>query len=123
YQTRQNLFNEIEDTLKLFVDNIEITENKLSNLPTNDLEWIIAESKTGQYSAHRFAEYTDKLQAINDKLRFYQKETRHRLYDLYAKTLRNTAALRAQSRSLDTIREFTPIRVDTNKEKSGTDGY
>ncbi len=123
YQTRHNLFNEIEDTLKPVIDNIEITEKKLSNLPTNDLEWIIAESKTGQYNASRFAEYTEKLQRINEKLRHYQKETRHRLYDLYAKTLRNAAALRAQSRSLDTIREFTPIHADESTEKSGTHGY
>ncbi|MBS0286435.1 MAG: hypothetical protein JSR17_04015 [Proteobacteria bacterium] len=118
YQTRLNLFNEIEDTLKPIIENIEISEKKLSNLPTNDLEWIVAESKTGQYSPARFEEYTEKLQRINDKLRHYQKETRHRLYDLYAKTLRNVAALRAQARSLETIREFTPIRMNEKKEKS-----
>lgn len=118
YQTRLNLFNEIEDTLKPIIENIEISEKKLSNLPTNDLEWIVAESKTGQYSPARFTEYTEKLQRINDKLRHYQKETRHRLYDLYTKTLRNVAALRAQARSLDTIREFTPIRMDDKKQKS-----
>ncbi len=127
FQTRLSLFREIEDTLKPVIENIEITEKKLSNLPTNDLEWIIAESKTGQYSPSRFTEYTEKLQRINEKLRFYQKEARHRLYELYAKTQRNVAALRAQSRSLDTIREFTPIRLEENKEKnkpkSGTHSY
>ncbi len=120
YQTRHHLFQEIEDTLKPVIDGIELTEKKLSNLPTNDLEWIIAESKTGQVSLERLAEYSEKLQNINEKLRHYQKETRHRLYDLYTRTLRNAAAIRAQSRSLDTIREFTPIGLKDQKEKPQT---
>ncbi len=123
YQTRHLLFKEIEDTIKPVIDNIEIAEKKLSNLPTNDLEWIIAESKTGQYSAARFAEYTTKLQNVNDKLRHYQKEARHRLYDIYSKTLRNLAAIRAQSRSLDAIREFTQIRADDDKENTKSKSY
>jgi len=108
YQARQNLYQDLEDTLKPVIEGIEITEKKLSNLPTNDIEWIIAEGKTGQISQEKLSEYTKKLQIINEKLRYFQKETRHRLSDLYAKTLRNAAAIRAQARSLDTIREFTP---------------
>lgn len=117
FQARQNLYQDLEDTLKPVIEGIEITEKKLTNLPTNDLEWIIAEGKTGQISQEKLSEYTKKLQIINEKLRYFQKETRHRLNDLYAKTLRNAAALRAQARSLDAIRAFTSI---SNTEKKKT---
>jgi sensor domain CHASE-containing protein len=110
YQTRHTLIQEMEDTLKPVIEGIELTEKKLSNLPTNDLEWIIAESKTGKLSAKSITDFGEKLQIINEKLRLFQKETRHRFYDLYSKTLRNAASIRAESRSLDTVREFTPIK-------------
>lgn len=109
YQARQNLYLELEDTLKPVIEGLEIAEKKLSNLPTNDIEWIIAEGKTGQISQEKLSECTRKLQIINEKLRYYQKETRQRLQELYTRTLRNVAAIRAQARSLDAIGEFTPI--------------
>lgn len=109
HQTRHILIQELEETLKPVIDGIEIAEKKLSNLPTNDIEWIIAESKTGKLTIKRITEYSEKLQIINDKIRQFQKESRHRLYDLYSKTLRNIALIRSESRSLDSAREFTPI--------------
>lgn len=116
-QTRENLFQELEETLFPIIEGIEQAEKKLSNLPVNDIEWVIAESKTGQISSTNFDDYTQRLQAINDKLRFYQKDARRLLYELFTKALRNAAALRAQSRSLDSMRQFTPISTERKKRR------
>lgn len=120
HQTRQNLTQTFEETLEPLVEGLNIIEKKLSNLPTNDIEWIIAEGKTGQISLEHLAEYTERLQIINEKLRAYKKEMRQRLYDLHAKSLRNAALLRSQSRSHYPNRQFTPISVYTRKENYET---
>lgn len=114
---RDTIFQELFETLNPLIEGIELTEKKLSNLPVNDIEWIIAQSKAEKISPTQFAEFTKKLQIINDKLRLYRKETRHRLYELYSKALRNAAALRAQSRSLDPIRQLTSLSKTNRKKK------
>lgn len=108
-QARQDLYQEFEETLLPLIHGVEWLEKKLSNLPTNDIEWIIAESRTGQIAASEWPKYTERLQVINDRLRLQQKEMRQQIYELHTKALRNAAVLRAISRSLDPAKQFTPL--------------
>ncbi len=109
HQARQDLYQELEETLLPLLQGLDWFEKKLTNLPTNDIEWILAESKTGHLSATEWAKYTERLQVINDRLRLQQKEMRQRIFELHTQTLRNAAVLRAISRSLDPSKQLTPI--------------
>jgi len=116
HQARQDLYHEFEETLLPLIHGLEWVEKKLTNLPTNDIEWIIAESKTGQISKEQWTQYTEKLQTINDRLRHQQKEMRQQLFELHTKALRNAAILRVISRSLDPARQISPLDSE-RKEK------
>jgi sensor domain CHASE-containing protein len=108
-QARQDLYQEFEETLLPLIQGLDWFEKKLTNLPTNDIEWILAESKTGHLSPEIWAKYTERLQVINDHLRQQQKEMRQHIFELHTKGLRNAAVLRAISRSLDPAKQFTPL--------------
>jgi len=119
-QARQDLYQEFEETLLPLIQGLDEFEKKLTNLPTNDIEWIIAESKTGHLPPSQWAKYTERLQVINDRLRLQQKEMRQQLFELHTKALRNAAVLRAISRSLDPARQFTPLGVKYKGKLSTT---
>lgn len=108
-QARQDLYQEFEETLLPLIQGLDWFEKKLTNLPTNDIEWILAESKTGHLTPEIWATYTERLQVINDRLRQQQKEMRQHIFELHTKALRNAAVLRAISRSLDPAKQFTPL--------------
>ncbi len=108
-QARQDLYQEFEETLLPLIQGLDWFEKKLTNLPTNDIEWILAESKTAHLSPEIWAKYTERLQVINDRLRQQQKEMRQHIFELHTKALRNAAVLRAISRSLDPAKQFTPL--------------
>jgi sensor domain CHASE-containing protein len=118
YCARQDLFHGMEETLSPLLEGLEWAETKLTNLPTNDIEWIIAQCKTGKVNPQDFEKHIDNLQVINENLRHIQKELRNRLYELHTKGLRNAAVLRAQSRSLDPPKQYTVIPTHRRKEKS-----
>lgn len=120
HQARQDLYQEFEETLLPLVQGLDWFEKKLTNLPTNDIEWILAESKTGHLTPDQWEKYTEKLQIINDRLRQQQKEMRQQLFELHTKALRNAALLRAISRSLDPAKQFTPLGVHFKDKVSTT---
>ena len=119
-QARQDLYQEFEETLLPLIQGLEWFEKKLTNLPTNDIEWILAESKTGHLTPAIWVKYTEKLQIINDRLRHQQKEMRQHIFELHTKALRNAAVLRAISRSLDPAKQFTPLGVKYKGKLSTT---
>lgn len=98
-QAHQDLLEGLEKTLTPLMKELEGIEQKLCNLPIHDIEWIIAQNKTGAISIEQQRDHTQQLEAINQKLRDFQKETRTCLYELHTQTLRNRATLRAQSRN------------------------
>jgi len=108
-EAEQDLFKEIDEILKPLIAGLALTEQRLSNMPLHDLDWIIAESRSGRVSLAQLNELVLRLELINEKLHLYQKQTKNRLYELQTKALRNAAGLRAHSRSLESLRKFTPI--------------
>ncbi|MGE3318314.1 MAG: CHASE4 domain-containing protein [Candidatus Berkiella sp.] len=116
HQARQDLYHEFEETLLPLIHGLEWIEKKLTNLPTNDIERIVAESKTGQITKEQWTHYAEKLQALNDRLRHQQKEMRQQLFELHTKALRNAAILRVISRSLDPARQISTFATE-RKEK------
>ncbi|HRE31598.1 MAG TPA: hypothetical protein PLD88_06430, partial [Candidatus Berkiella sp.] len=119
-QARQDLYQEFEETLLPLFQGLDWLEKKLSNLPINDIEWIVAEGKTGQITPSQWPKYTERLQTINEELRRQQKEMRQHIYEIHTKTLRNAAVLRTISRSLDPTRQLTPIGVQYKGKLSTT---
>lgn len=97
-ETQQYLEKELGEILSPLLLGLKSTEQKLSSLPINDIEWIIAQSKTGQINEQIFEEMMIKLGTINEQLKSYQKEARQSVYELYTKLGRNAAALRLRLR-------------------------
>lgn len=116
HQARQDLYQEFEETLLPLINGLAWIEKKLTNLPTNDIEWIIAECKTGQITKEQWSLYAERLQVLNDRLRQQQKEMRQQLFELHSKALRNAAILRVISRSLDPDRQISTFTAP-RKEK------
>lgn len=107
--THKYYIEEIESILHAIQDGIRECDMKLSTLPINDLEWIIATHKSGKLSEAALNAELQKLTHINDKLREFQQETRQKLFDLHNKFMRNVASIKVQIRSNITWKEFTPI--------------
>ena len=101
HQARKNISLELNDTLIPIIESVAFTEKKLSELPINALEWIIAQTKTGQVSLSDLPEVSKELQAINEILQRYRKETRRRLHELHLRALRHAAVLRTETRNAD----------------------
>lgn len=97
-ESLQALQRERQSTMQSLLESLEWFEKKLSNLPTNEIEWLLAEGQTPQIFLQNLQKNLLKLQNINDQLRGYQKDTRHYLSELHSKILEQIYHLRAQAR-------------------------
>lgn len=100
---------ELESILHDIQEGIRECDKKISALPINDLEWIIATHKSGKLTEAALNNELQKLNEITEKLRYFQHETRQRLFELNNKFMRNVASIKVQLRSNITWKEFTPI--------------
>lgn len=99
YFARQELTHDLQETVDPLMTGLVWVEQKLLSLPTDDLEWLIAQCRSGG-PHHNLLEAAERLQQVSDKMRAYQKETRSRMAELQTQALRHTAHLKSRSNSL-----------------------
>lgn len=108
-KVNQYYIEQLEIIIHAIQDEISHIEEQLSQLPINDIVWIIATYKSAGFSKDTINSEMQKLITVNEQLTLFQNELRNNIYDLHDKLLRNVASLKLQIRSNLTWKEFTPF--------------
>jgi sensor domain CHASE-containing protein len=100
YFAREELSDDLQKMVEPLISNLVWVEQKLFSLPTEDLEWLIAQCRSGGLEQNQIQDLAERLQSLSDKMQAFQKETRAKMIELHTHSLHHAAHLRARANSL-----------------------
>lgn len=109
YFADQSLLHDIEKTLTPLLDGLTHLESEWLSLPTDDLEWLLAECKTRKFEDADGAHQKDfilELTRIYEKLNNLQKNSYQYTLKLHREALRSSLLLRRHASHLSPPSDF-----------------
>ena len=112
YFADQNLIHDVDTIFSPLINGLENLEKDLLSLPTDELEWLLAECKSRKIE-HTMDEFQQgcfqKLEKIFEKLIYLHKKSYHSAHKLHHEAFRSAIFLRHRAKRLTVALEFPPM--------------